>query len=66
MVILKGLITSTLLLCLSVPNFDTTFKAYKNGDEKVLNSHSSSGRFIQCFRQPPAIQSLPLHEDIYD
>ncbi len=63
MVISTGLLTSTLLFCFSVPNFDTPSKAYKNGDKKVLNSHSSSGRFIQCFCQPHTIQILPLHEE---
>ncbi len=32
MVISTGILTSTLLLCFSVPNFDTPSKAYKNGD----------------------------------
>jgi len=31
MVISTGLLTSTLLLCFSVPNFDTPSKAYKSG-----------------------------------
>jgi hypothetical protein len=60
MVISTGMLTSTLLLCFSVSNFDTPSKAYKSGVKKVLNSHSLSGRFIRCFRQPRTLQIFPL------
>jgi hypothetical protein len=61
MVISTGVLTSTFLLCFSVPNFDTPSKAYKSGVKKVLNLHSSSGRFIRCFHQPHTLQIFALH-----
>jgi hypothetical protein len=60
MVISTGLLTSTLVLCFSGPNFDTPSKAYKSGVKKNLNLHFSSGRFIQCFHQLRTLHNLPL------
>jgi hypothetical protein len=60
MVISTGMLTSTLLLCFLVSNFDTPSKAYKSEVKKVLNSHFSSGRFIWCFRQPRTLQIIAL------
>ncbi len=61
MVISTGVLTSTLLICFSVPNFDIPSKVAKSGVKKVLNSHSSSGRFIRCFHQHRTLQILLLH-----